>query len=42
MNREPENVLDVRSRAEFRAWLAEHAATERECWVRAKRGKLGE
>ena len=41
MNKEPENILDVSGRAEFRAWLAEHAAAERECWVRAKRGRPG-
>ncbi|MBQ6492204.1 MAG: hypothetical protein IJI88_08005 [Atopobiaceae bacterium] len=30
------NILaDVTTRAEFRAWLAQHHATERECWVAA-------
>ena len=32
------NVLDIRSREAFRAWLAEHAAQEPECWVEVKRG----
>ena len=30
------NVLPVNSRADFRAWLALHAATETECWVPAR------
>jgi len=34
------NVLPVRSREEFRAWLTKHHAIERECWVVAKRGKI--
>lgn len=34
-----ENVLDIASRAEFRAWLEGHAATERECYVDARRGR---
>ncbi len=42
MRREPENVLNVSSRAEFRAWLAEHGAAERECWARVKRGRPGD
>ena len=33
------NVLTVNSRAEFRAWLALHAATETEFWVFVKRGR---
>ena len=33
------NVLDVTSRAAFRQWLQENAATERECWVALKRGR---
>ena len=36
---EPRNVLAVKSREEFRAWLQEHHDKERECWVEAKRGK---
>lgn len=36
-----DNILDVRSRSEFRRWLEEHADTERECWVTVKRGKPG-
>ena len=42
MQGKPENVLGVGSRAEFRAWLEEHAATESECWVFAKRGRPGD
>ena len=33
------NILDVRSRAEFRAWLEQHAGTEAECWVHTRRGR---
>ena len=33
------NVLPVNSRADFRTWLALHAATETECWVPARRGR---
>ncbi|MBR6410613.1 MAG: thymidylate synthase [Clostridia bacterium] len=33
------NVLTVKNRQEFRAWLAEHSASEPECWVDVKRGR---
>ena len=33
------NVLSVKDRMEFRAWLAQYAGTERECWVVVKRGR---
>ncbi len=33
------NNLDIKDRAQFRQWLIENHATERECWVVAKRGK---
>jgi len=40
MASEPANILThITSRATFRAWLLEHHATERECWVATKRGK---
>lgn len=32
-------IPNVKNREEFRAWLAEHAQTERECWLCVKRGK---
>ena len=32
-----ENVLKVKNRIEFRAWLSEHYDTEKECWVELKR-----
>lgn len=35
----PVNILDIKDRAQFRQWLIENHATERECWVVAKRGK---
>lgn len=34
----PQNVLHVRSWAEFRTWLASHPE-ETECWVQVKRGR---
>ena len=37
--REVTNALDIKTRAEFRAWLMEHAYSEKECWVCCKRGK---
>ena len=37
--REVTNVLDIKTRAEFRTWLMDHASTEKECWVCCKRGK---
>ena len=33
------NILTVTDRLQFRAWLAEHSATEKECWVDVKRGR---
>lgn len=33
------NILPVKNRYEFRAWLKEHASCETECWVEVKRGK---
>ena len=35
----PINILDIKDRAQFRQWLIENHASERECWVVAKRGK---
>ncbi len=35
----PINILDIKNRQQFRQWLIENHATERECWVVAKRGK---
>ena len=29
----------ITNRKEFRAWLAEHGTTEKECWLRLKRGR---
>ena len=34
-----ENVLAIATRQEFRAWLAQNHATERECYVELKRGR---
>ena len=33
------NLLKPKCREEFREWLIEHSASERECWVPLKRGK---
>lgn len=33
-------LLDIRTRAEFRRWLERNARSERECWVRCKRGAV--
>ncbi len=35
----PTNILDIKDRVQFRQWLTENHATERECWLVAKRGK---
>lgn len=29
----PINILDIKNRQQFRQWLIENHATERECWV---------
>ena len=36
---EQTNMLDVSCRADFRSWLSEHHATEKECYVILKRGR---
>lgn len=36
----PKNILDIHDRSTFRDWLSRHHATETECWVVAKRGKV--
>lgn len=36
---EPQNILQVCNRREFREWLAENAYCQPECWVEGKRGK---
>ena len=36
---EYKNVLNSKSRQDFRAWLTENGKTESECWVALKRGK---
>ena len=33
------NILAVTDRSAFRAWLAEHHASEPECWVAVRRGR---
>lgn len=35
----PKNILTITTRADFRKWLNENHASERECWVVAKKGK---
>ena len=36
---EPENVLSVKSRDDFRRWLADYHAMEKEYWLHVKRGR---
>ncbi len=36
---EPQNILQVCNRREFREWLAKNAHCQPECWVEGKRGK---
>ena len=36
---QPENVLKIQSRNEFRDWLLKNSNTKTECWVACKRGK---
>ncbi len=33
------NVLDIHDRLAFRRWLADNAATSRECWLEVRRGR---
>ena len=33
------DLLDFSNRAQLRAWLTEHHATEKQCWVTCNRGK---
>ena len=33
------NILDIRNRNEFREWLTDNGATEKECWIAVRRGK---
>lgn len=35
----PRNILDFKNRSDFRKWLMENSATEKECWIAVKRGK---
>ncbi len=36
------NILQIKTRKEFREWLQENSATEKECWIALKRGKPDE
>lgn len=36
---EEQNILDIRTRNEFRQWFETHHATEKACWVCVKRGR---
>lgn len=33
------NLLEAKTRAEFRAWLMANHSSEKECWVVVKRGR---
>ena len=34
-----ENILDIKDRQAFRAWLNENSETQSECWIELKRGR---
>lgn len=34
----PQNIIDIRTRDEFRQWLIENHASQKECWIAVKRG----
>lgn len=36
---EPKNILDIKTREDFRKWLIENHNKESECWLVAKKGK---
>lgn len=36
---EPKNILNIKTKQEFRLWLSENFNKEKECWIVAKRGK---
>lgn len=36
---ELKNILNIKTRQEFRIWLSENCSKEKECWIVAKRGK---
>lgn len=38
-NMNPENILDITNRNDFRKWLMNNSAIEKECWITVKRGK---
>ena len=33
------NIIDIRTRADFREWLINNSDAEKECWIAVKRGK---
>lgn len=35
----PTNILDIRTRGDFREWLMANSAREKECWIAVRRGK---
>ena len=35
----PTNILDIRTRGDFREWLVANSAREKECWIAVRRGK---
>ena len=37
---ETKNILDIKTRKEFREWLALNHEKETECWVAVKKGKV--
>lgn len=39
MVKEYQNILEINNRTDFRAWLSEHSAFEKECWIAVKHGR---
>lgn len=35
-----QNIIDIQTRAEFRQWLIENHASQKECWIAVKRGNM--
>ena len=33
------NIIDIRTRTDFREWLINSSDAEKECWIAVKRGK---
>lgn len=36
---DPQNILDITNRSDFRDWLTKYSTVEKECWIAVRRGK---